>query len=291
MVLTKGDKMVKLNCEGGDFVFKEASNQKIWTWHRVLLPCERGRPVETFLHYGDTIEIVFTNGIDGEATVNGKSVKISGKTAIYIAPKQLHSMIYKEGGEFIHVLHINLEILERYLNIRNILSAQGKSLEFIPCECKDFDKIYAVALIAASEENSFDKRVAATLEIINHLASCARSGNNPTSPVSDASRFLEWVESNYHRKITMNDAAEFFGYSKNYFCRWLKISVGTGFSEFLNVVRISHACAYLLDGYTIEATAEICGFSDPSYFIKVFKRLRGTTPKKYLAENRGGELY
>ncbi len=83
----------------------------------------------------------------------------------------------------------------------------------------------------------------------------------------------------------MNDAAEFFGYSKNYFCKWLQNSIGTGFSEFLNVVRISHACAYLLDGYTIEATAELCGYTDSSYFIKVFKKFRGTTRKITLPKN------
>ena len=212
------------------------------------------------------------------AYVNGSNSKLKLELAGQHSSTLLTSAINVYGDEALSPSQAHYDLFKNTLNA-------------ISYTDKDFDKIYAVALIAASEENSFDKRVAATLEIINHLASCAHSGNTPTSPVSDASRFLEWVESNYHRKITMNDAAEFFGYSKNYFCRWLKISVGTGFSEFLNVVRISHACAYLLDGYTIEATAEICGFSDPSYFIKVFKRLRGTTPKKYLAENRGGELY
>lgn len=278
--------MVKSNSRGGDFVFKEASNQKIWTWHRVPMPCECGRPVETFLHYGDTVEIIFTSGIEGEATVNGKVIRISDKNAIYIAPKQLHSVIYRSGGEFIRVLHINLEVLERYIGVKNILSVQDKSLDLIPNQLKDFGNIYANALVAAGEENSFGKRLLATLAIINSLASLAPRGVAHVLPVSDASRFIEWVENNYQRRITMNDAAKFFGYSKNYFCRWLKNSIGTGFSDFLSAVRISHACAYLSDGHTIEETAELCGFSDPSYFVKVFKRLRGTTPKKYLAQSK-----
>lgn len=277
--------MVKSNERGGDFVFKETNEPKIWKWHTVPMPCECGRPVETFLHYGDTVEIIFTSGIEGDATINGKEIKISGRTAIYVAPKQLHSVIYRSGGEFIHVLHINLEMLEKYIDVKNILSAQGKSLEFIPSECRDFDKLYSNARIAANKEEPFGKRLLATLEIMISLVSTARSGI-ALSPASDASRFLEWVEENYRKKITMNDAADFFGYSKNYFCHWLKKSIGMGFSDFLSVVRISHACAFLSDGHTIEETAELCGFSDPSYFVKVFKRLRGTTPKKYLAQSK-----
>ena len=267
-------------------MFKEATDPKIWRLHRVPMPKERGSNVDTFLHYGDTVEMIFTSGVEGEATVNGKPIKISGKTAIYIAPKQLHSVVYRSGGDFIHVLHINLEMLEKYIGVKNFLSAQGKSLELIPSECRDFDKVYSCALVASNEDAPLGERLLATLEIMNSLSESAEEGIALSSPAGDASRFLEWVEDNYQKKITMNDAADFFGYSKNYFCKWLKNSIGTGFSDFLNVVRISHACAYLSDGYTIDATAELCGFGDPSYFIKVFKKLRGTTPKKYIAKNR-----
>ena len=53
------------------------------------------------------------------------------------------------------------------------------------------------------------------------------------------------------------------------------------FNDFLNAVRITHARSLLEGGCSVEKTAEKCGFSDPSYFSKVFKKFVGTTPKSY----------
>ena len=59
-----------------------------------------------------------------------------------------------------------------------------------------------------------------------------------------------------------------------------------GFSEFLNSIRIDHACVWLLNGYSVKDTVALCGFTDKSYFIKVFKRFRGVTPRVYLEKNK-----
>jgi len=81
--------------------------------------------------------------------------------------------------------------------------------------------------------------------------------------------------------VTIQRAAEHFGFSKQYFCKWFKKETGVTFKDFLNNVRIHHACACLSGGYSVEETSERCSFSDPSYFTKVFKRFVGTTPKAY----------
>ena len=272
-------------------MYKESYPSQIWMWHTVLMPRELGQIVNTYPHYGDTLELIFTDGVTGEVTINGKRVELSGRTAVCIAPKQLHSVVYRSGGNFTRVLHINLEMIEKYINVKNIFSGEGRSLDDVPSRCREFDILYENALIIADSDAALDKKLLATLAIISTLLSSSERSSMIRSRESGAMRLVEWVESHYLQRITMRDAAEFFGYNKNYFSKWINNTTGTSFTDFLSSVRISHACAYLSNGHTIEDTAELCGFSDPSYFTKVFKKLRGTTPKSYALMARESEGY
>ena len=41
---------------------------------------------------------------------------------------------------------------------------------------------------------------------------------------------------------------------------------------------------YLKKGYSVSQTCDACGFEDLSYFVQLFKKITGTTPKKYASE-------
>ncbi len=54
------------------------------------------------------------------------------------------------------------------------------------------------------------------------------------------------------------------------------------FSEYLNTVRIEESKKYLLDlNYSISDIAVMMGFSDQSYYTKVFKIYENISPGKY----------
>ena len=55
--------------------------------------------------------------------------------------------------------------------------------------------------------------------------------------------------------------------------------------EYLQSLRIQHACAMMEQGFTAVADiASHCGFDDPQYFSKVFKRHLGLTPTQYIRQ-------
>jgi len=57
---------------------------------------------------------------------------------------------------------------------------------------------------------------------------------------------------------------------------------GISFKEYLNKVRIEEAKSLLEHtDYSIMEIAVACGYSDQSYFTKVFKKATGITPKQY----------
>ena len=58
--------------------------------------------------------------------------------------------------------------------------------------------------------------------------------------------------------------------------------MGKSFVDYLNQLKINHACVYLEQNYLkVYEIAYKVGFQDEKYFTKVFKKIKGITPKEY----------
>ena len=65
------------------------------------------------------------------------------------------------------------------------------------------------------------------------------------------------------------------------FRRMFKEYTGRSPIEYRNDIRLSRARAMLLSReFNVAETAEICGFSNLSFFIRLYKKRFGHTPKK-----------
>jgi AraC-like DNA-binding protein len=52
--------------------------------------------------------------------------------------------------------------------------------------------------------------------------------------------------------------------------------------DYLSYYRVERACHLLAaTSVTVTETAYRCGFNDSSYFVKIFKKYKGTTPRQY----------
>lgn len=92
---------------------------------------------------------------------------------------------------------------------------------------------------------------------------------------------ITFIEDNYSRHITIDELSGECLMSNNYFIRYFKEVTNQTPIEFLNKFRIESACAMLLSGASVTETAFACGFNDLSYFIHMFKKNVGLSPKKY----------
>ena len=100
-------------------------------------------------------------------------------------------------------------------------------------------------------------------------------------------RVKEYMNYNFSRKLSLEEAADLVGYSPAYFSRIFKDEMGITFKEALNSIRIEKSKKLLLS--STASIADICsmvGFNDQSYYCKVFKRLSGTTPDKFRKRSR-----
>jgi YesN/AraC family two-component response regulator len=96
------------------------------------------------------------------------------------------------------------------------------------------------------------------------------------------SKAAEYIKKNFKYRITLTDVAKYVSLSPAYFSDLFKKETGSNFSEYLNKVRIDNAKLLLEnDDLPLIEVSLLCGFEDQSYFTKIFKKLTGTTPKKY----------
>jgi AraC-like DNA-binding protein len=94
-----------------------------------------------------------------------------------------------------------------------------------------------------------------------------------------------YIRMNYDRPITTSLIAERLGYNADYLGRIYRKVYGCTLTEAIHNRRVSVACDYLMDSnMTIEQIAQKCGFSDPDYFRRVFRRYMQVSPGDYRNE-------
>lgn len=94
-----------------------------------------------------------------------------------------------------------------------------------------------------------------------------------------------YIRINYERPITTHRIAQALGYNADYLGRIYRKVYGCTLTEAIHNRRISRACDFLLDSnMTIEQIAQKCGFSDPDYFRRLFRRYMRISPGEYRNE-------
>lgn len=92
----------------------------------------------------------------------------------------------------------------------------------------------------------------------------------------------DYIGEKYMEPISLNDVADRLGISKGYVSTLFTQNLHCGFVDYLNAIRVERACSYLEQNYfkTYEIAYRV-GFKDEKYFSKVFKKIKGVTPKEY----------
>ncbi len=120
--------------------------------------------------------------------------------------------------------------------------------------------------------------------LFHHLhAQCSVSEQKtPRKQLEKLKTILSYVEKHYAEPITIEEIAGICFYSKSYFMKFFKESMGMGFIAYLNDFRLEIAARMLLAADTnILDIASACGFENLSYFNRSFKKKYGLTPGRF----------
>ncbi len=94
-----------------------------------------------------------------------------------------------------------------------------------------------------------------------------------------------FILKNFKKEIQIEKIAAIANMTVASLCRYFKKKTRKSVTEFINEVRIGYACKLLIDGkFTISDICYQCGYSNPSYFNRQFKKITQINPSQYLAK-------
>lgn len=94
-------------------------------------------------------------------------------------------------------------------------------------------------------------------------------------------RIYEYVEKTYQYPINIREVADIANLTVPSFCNYFKKTVNQTFTDFMHEYRINKACQLLMTEKSIADVCFECGFTNNSYFSKVFKEIKGKSPLEF----------
>lgn len=136
------------------------------------------------------------------------------------------------------------------------------------------------------------QRCMSGLELINHIqpAPVVRTNPQPARYYGKEShdvnnnlrKALHYINENLSRPLTLEDVAQRIYLSPSYLSRLFKKDFNVNFIDYINLQKVALAEKKMLAGpISINKLAKQLGFSQASYFTKIFKKKCGLTPSKY----------
>ena len=103
---------------------------------------------------------------------------------------------------------------------------------------------------------------------------------NPNQP--NMKRLLDYINEHYAESLNLTEMGKKFHYSASYLSNYFSDNNHQSFSEYLKQVRIEKSLELLQkEGNSIAKISMLVGYSDHSYFCRVFKKFMGVSPSSY----------
>ena len=146
------------------------------------------------------------------------------------------------------------------------------------------EEFQSLAKIFSSESNGYRARCSAGLKRI--LIRLSELDDEGALPYRMTEALDDYIRENAGDDLSNTEIGAIFGYHPFYISQMLKKKRGITLKQYIISVRLRMACDLLLHtDKTVIEIAELCAFTDSSYFTKAFKAQYGTTPKAYRTEH------
>ncbi|HOK05386.1 MAG TPA: AraC family transcriptional regulator [Victivallales bacterium] len=221
-----------------------------------------------------------------ERTEEFKNISIDKEKLICFLSIELAKKLELNQGDFEEKFDEFVAALKSFSenNLEKSKSAAITALSII--------KMYKMNNIDLNEQNILIKNIPIEIETINRednfekliikLKKILLSKQNQTTKNEILAKVISFIENNFHKNIRVEDAADFAGSSTSTIMHRIRNETGMTFSEYINATRIKEAKRLLVyTDLSIGEIADRCGFSDQSYFSKVFYKYISISPREF----------
>jgi two-component system response regulator YesN len=124
-----------------------------------------------------------------------------------------------------------------------------------------------------------DELLGIVSDAVNKVLSSVHSTENESSSFT---KVLDYIHANYNKDLSLSELSEMFGVASQYFSKVFKDNMGTTLVLYLTDLRLNKALELLenTDKLGKDIAAEV-GYSNPQYFIRVFKKKYRCSPSKF----------
>lgn len=258
------------------------------------------------LHFHQLCELVWVEKSFGKRIVGDHIDNFEAGDLVLMGPNLPH--IWKNDEAFQHemkegnvkstVIYFPPDFLLNLTDEQNILAptaelikSSARGLRFYGDTNKRVTKILA----DMSENNGFKKiiyflqaiEILSTSQEYSYLASLSfknQYDEKDTKRINDVYQFLMH---NFHHNIELKEVADLCNMTTNSFCRFFKSRTQKSFTQFLNELRIGHACKLIQnESYSISDACYQSGYNNLPNFNKFFKSITGFTPSQYRKKSK-----
>ena len=119
------------------------------------------------------------------------------------------------------------------------------------------------------------------LYTLSYISQFEQKYENNVSP--EFNEILQYIENNLSDPgLSIGKLADIFSFNKKYLSALFSKNMPLKFTEYLAKIRIEYAVKLIENQkLSVSELASKCGFTDPFYFSKIFKKITGTSPSKY----------
>ncbi|MGH2649069.1 MAG: AraC family transcriptional regulator [Ginsengibacter sp.] len=252
-------------------------------------------------HYHPELELVYIKQGHGKRIIGDKLDTFEDGEMVFIGSNLPHvwlnDELYYKGSADLEakalVVYFNKELFSKNFyelkesnKINDLFSRASRGMKINGSTKKKI----ASKMEKLTETKDLD-RIICLLELINIIATSkdfeyiTNEGyigtilHEKTDRLSDV---YKYITTNYHNDISLNEISKIANISANSFCRLFKQRTSRHFIEYLNEVRISNACKFLLEtNLNVSEIAFQCGYKTLSNFNKIFKKTTCLSPNEY----------
>ena len=243
-------------------------------------------------HWHKAVELLLF--VKGKVTCNFENAKLQFKRGdmFIINSHEVHETKCSRNAVYL-VVHIDPNIMCRYVPTFDQLSF---NLAFDPedqSKAMAFEQLKAhmsEILRLSADESDLTAKLDRSARLFAVAAILVKHFSQPLAVEetklqrSDMTRLeplLEYIQLHHGEELPLDEAVEFMGLNKEYFCRLFKKNMGVSYLQYVYQVRTTAVCRELeTTEDPIGEIAERNGFRDPKMLNQYFREIYGCTPSE-----------
>lgn len=253
---------------------------------------------EVPLHWHNETEIIIIKKGCGLISVDLVLYKVHVGDIILVRPGQLHAIQqYKsESMEYENTIFQLDFLLSNSLDlcrteffqpfIENCFNIPSIFHKDSPCYASLSQSIRNMDILSDEKEFAYQIGIRSSLlqffYSLFHYYANTLSTSTQNKSMEILKQILKYTEINYMHSISIQDIADYVGYSKSHFMKFFKQQMQISYISYLNDYRLTIAARHLAaSSYNVLEICLLCGFDNLSYFSRQFKKKYHYSPGAY----------